>query len=157
MYKNRIDMTIAAEKLTTLNTLLTSLETECEILIPLDPVEAKRLAKMGLRNETFVRGVLDAAASNPALIPPTVDRAALERDKVAREQLLPIQQRVQRLHDLLASTNALLGADMYSGALAIYKTFKTFGPGAGLSMLLEDLGRRFARSKKATSPTTTPA
>jgi hypothetical protein len=103
---------------------------------------------MGLRNETFTRGILDAAGQNPTLIPSSLDLDALERDLTAREQLLPLQQRVQRLHDRLHHTNLLLGADLYSGARVIYKTLKAFGYAAGLGSLLEELGRRFSKKRK---------
>jgi hypothetical protein len=154
MYVDRLDITIPAEKLVNINAAFATLETEFDFLIALDRTAAKRMAKMGLRNETFSRSVLEAAAQNPSLIPGALNLPALNRDLNAREVLLPLQQRAQRLHDRLFHTNLVLGADMYSGALAVYKTLKTFGAAAGLGMLLEDLGRRFTR--KAPTTATTP-
>jgi hypothetical protein len=152
MLINRIDITIAAEKITVLNAAFTTIETELDFLLALDPETAKHIARMGLRNETFTRGALAAAAQNPALIPSSLDMAALDRDLVAWEQLLPFRQRAQRLYERLNDTSLVLGADLYSGALAIYKVLKAFGPAAGLGGLLQELSRRFKAKAKTENP-----
>ena len=152
MLARRIDAALTAETLTAVNAAYTTIETELDFLVSLEPAEARKMAKMGLRNETFTRATLEAAAQNPTVVPQAVDQAALERDKVLREQLLALQQRTQRLHDRLYHTNALFGAQMYSGALAIYKALKAFGRAMGLGMLLDELSRRFKQGPK-TAPT----
>ena len=146
----RIDAVYTAEKATAVNTALTTVEAELDFLIALTPSEGRRMVRMGLRNETFTRATLDAAALNPTIVPQAIDLAVFERDKALREQLQAVQQRVQRLHDRLYHTNAVLGAEMYGGALAIYKALKAFGRAAGLGMLLDDLSRRFKQRGKTT-------
>jgi hypothetical protein len=145
MLAQRIDAVLTAEKLTAVNAAYTTIEAELDFLVSLEPGVARHMAKMGLRNETFTRSAMEAATQNPTIVPQALDLAALERDKALRDQLLALQQRTQRLHDRLYHTNAVLGAEMYSGALAIYKALKAFGRAAGLGMLLDELGRRFKR------------
>jgi hypothetical protein len=55
-----------------------------------------------------------------------------------------------------AGTAALKRAAISSGALAIYKALKAFGPTAGLGELLADLKLRFRRARasgESTNPT----
>jgi hypothetical protein len=155
MLVRRIDAVLTAEKMTALNAAYTTIEAELDFLVSLEPGDARKMAKMGLRNETFTRATLEAAALNPTIVPLAVDQPALERDEALREQLLALQQRTQRLHDRLYHSNAVLGAQMYSGALGIYKALKVFGRAAGLGMLLDELGRRFKRTPK--TPVVDPA
>jgi hypothetical protein len=147
MLQDRIDVIIVAEKLARVHEAFTTIETELDFLVSVEPAVAKRLLRLGLRNETFTRGMLEAGAQNPTEIPQSVNLAALNRDLIARDQLLPVQKRAQKLYERLTHTNLLLGADLYSGALAIYKSLKAFGRAAGLGLLLEEFGRRFSKKK----------
>ncbi|MHA3770959.1 hypothetical protein ACXR0O_05410 [Verrucomicrobiota bacterium sgz303538] len=142
-YKDQIDIVIAAEDIPLINAALNTLETKLSFLQALDSTAIKRMAHFGLKNESFVLGAFEAARLNTDIVPPGMNLAAVERDQVAREQLAPIAQRVQRLHERLTHTRMLLGADMYGAARAIYKALQEFGRDSGLSALVEELGRRF--------------
>ncbi|MHA3771320.1 hypothetical protein ACXR0O_07250 [Verrucomicrobiota bacterium sgz303538] len=142
-YKDQIDIVIAAEDIPLINTALDTLETKLSFLQSLDPAALKRMAHFGTKNESFVLGAFEAARQNSDIVPSGLNLDAMERDRVAREQLAPIAQRVQRLHEKLTHTRMILGVDMYGAARAIYKALQEFGRDSGLSALVEDLGRRF--------------
>ena len=138
-----------------INAALDTLENKLGFLQALDPAALKRMAHLGLKNESFVLGAFEAARQNTNIVPPGMNLAAMERDRVARDQLTPIAQRVQRLNERLTHTRMLLGADMYGAARAIYKALQEFGRDSGLSALIEELGRRFKSQGLRKSDTTT--
>ncbi|MHA3770074.1 hypothetical protein ACXR0O_00890 [Verrucomicrobiota bacterium sgz303538] len=153
MKKQLIDITIAADDITAVTTALTTLQTKLSFLLPLEEAERKRLRRLGLRNETFSLGVIDIAQGNPQVVPAGIDMAALQRDVAAREQLLPLLREMQRLTRLMEDTVILLGCDIYEGGRALYKTMKVVGELHGLSEVIAELGRRFAK-KRTTEPAT---
>jgi len=162
-YKDRIDFTLSAEDAVAVNGAMNILEEKLPFLIALTKTDIRRMANIGLKNETFVMASIAAGQQNPQLIPPGISLAAIERDRVGREQLAAIAQRVQRLNEKLAHTRLLLGADLYGAARAIYKALQEFGRDAGLGDLLDTLSRRFkgqgVKKDATTSSTggTTPA
>lgn len=146
MKKHLIDITLGAESLTNLSTHLTGVESEITpIAYSLDDDQRKRLHRMGLRNETFSRATLDVARQNPSLVPITIDLAAIERDLVAREQLMPTLFRLRRMTRLLEDTVIALGVDAYNGARGLYKSMKVVAEINGMDEIVADLGERFAR------------
>ena len=84
-YKDQIDVTFTTEDVTEINAALTTLETKFSVLRALTKLELRRMSHLGLRNETFTVGAIAAAQQNTQLIPPGIDLAAVERDRVARE------------------------------------------------------------------------
>ncbi len=161
MKKHLVDMTIAGEDRTTMEGDVASLEAIVNTFAYLlDDDQRKRLQRYGLRNETFSRGVIDLAKQNPTLVPAHIDMAAIERDLVAREQILPLLFRVQRLVRLLEDTAIALGVDLYEAARGLYKIMQVTAEGSGVADTLAELGRRFARTTSGTAsqePPTPPA
>jgi hypothetical protein len=150
MKRDLIDIAPSAESLTTIQTHLTTIATECSFLVGLDEDQRTRLARLGLRNETFSLQVIETARQNPGAVPALIDLAGLLRDVDAREKLLPILIQMQTLTTLLEDTMILLGVDIYNGARAIYKTLQVVGDANGLSEILADLGKRFEKKSKQT-------
>jgi hypothetical protein len=142
-YKDQIDFTLSAEDAVLVNGALNLLEEKLSFLKALTRSDIRRLATMGLKNETFVMAAIEAAQQNAELIPPGLSLAGIERDRVGHELLAPIAQRVARLNEKFGHTRLLLGADLYGAARAIYKALQEFGRDAGLGDLLDTLSRRF--------------
>lgn len=153
-YKDLMDVAFTAEEITQAAAAVTTLEEIFSDLRSSTKEELRRTSKMGLRNETFTMEAITAGQQNPQLIPPGIDLAAVERDRVAREVLAPLAQRIQVLNEKLDHSRKLLGADLYGAARAIYKALQEFGKDAGISELLSQLGQRFKgqRRKAATQP-----
>ncbi len=160
MKKHLVDMTVSAEALTAALADITGLEGFVEpFAFTLDDDQRKRLQRLGLRNESFSRGVIELAQQNPGLVPATIELAALERDIAAREQLLPLLFRLKRLVRMLEDTTIALGVDMYEGARGLYKTMKVTAEINGLVEVITALGERFAaqgRRKQTPAEDPTP-
>ena len=160
MKNHIIDATIGAESITAMTTAVTTLNTEvAEFSVNLDDAERKHSQKMGTRNETFAREMLDFAQQYPNLIPAIIDVAELQRDLVAREQITPILFQVEALARTLRDTHTALGIDLYNGTRAMYKTVKPIAAIHGVQDVINRIGLRFAeqgKRKTAPTPETTP-
>jgi hypothetical protein len=156
-YTDQIDVVFTAEDLTEITGAVTLLEAKLSGLRALNKTQMRRIAHFGLRNETFSMEAISAGAQHPELIPPGISLAAIERDRVAREVLGPIAQRIQVLNEKLDHSRRLMGADLFGAARAIYKALQEFGGQAGIGELLEQIGRRFkAQGRRgATEPSST--
>jgi hypothetical protein len=108
----------------------------------------KRLAKIGLKSESFAREALELARINEELIPRGLDLDRLERTiqnrDAIRARLIKAQLLVQRLQAL----SVLLGVDSYSDALDIYQALKRHGTDQALRASVKELGRIFKRGRK---------
>ena len=160
MKNHIIDATIGAESITAMTGAVTTLNTEvAEFSVNLDDAERKHSQKMGTRNETFAREMLDFAQQYPNLIPAIIDVAELQRDLVAREQITPILFQVEALARTLRDTHTALGIDLYNGTRAMYKTVKPIAAIHGVQDVINRIGLRFAeqgKRKTAPTPETTP-
>lgn len=158
MSTHKVDFTVGAETLTTLAGHLTGLtQTLGLFVVGMQERDRKTLRRMGGKSEQFVMQALELAKANATFIPANIDLAALERDKAAREALLPIYMQFAALTKQLSDTLELCGIDMVAGALDCYKSLKLFGKAAGLEELVKDLGKTFARSSRSTEePVPTP-
>jgi hypothetical protein len=159
MLKNHlIDISIAAESLTALRTAAAAMATELgTIAVTLDDAQVKYSAHMGLRNETFSREMLQVAEERPGLVPDTINVAAIKRDITARDQLGPIVIQLRAMTKLAEDTHSALGIDAYNGCRALYMSLKVIAKVAGISEIITDIGRRFARpSRRTQEPTPEP-
>ena len=155
MKKHLIDTTFAPEDLTSATGAAATIRASLPSLRNLNEDERTRLQRMGLRNESFSMGIIEVARLHPQAVPAGIDMAALERDIVAREQLLPLLRELQALTKLIEDTIELCGCDIFEGARALYKTLQVTGELYGLSEVIAELGRRFAmppRKKAAPAP-----
>src|SRR6478735_1833125 len=154
MFKNLIDMTVGAESLTTVDTAQTTLETTFNFATSVPVDERMKLFKIGANTEEFAARILELAKRNIDLLPRGLDLDAIERDKVAREQLIPRLDRLRQFVERLEHTVLLLGVDYLAGTRVAYRSLKANGKTAGLEDLLADIGQCFAHPRKpaATTP-----
>jgi hypothetical protein len=162
MRNHLIDVTIPAEALAALAASTTTLsQTVAGFAISLDPAQRVDHARLGFRNETFARSVLDLANQKPEIVPATIDVTAVQRDLLAREQLLPVLLQLKSVTQLVEDTTIALGIDIFESARGIYMSAKVTSGISGTSTVLKEIGRRFEgigrKKKPATEPTpTTP-
>ena len=152
MYKDRIDKVVTAEQFTTLDTAITDLLASTEFLQAVDPAEAKHMVKMGQKTETFALKAIEIGKQHIGLLPRDLDLTKVERDVALRQALLIRFLQIKHLHQLMQETMMLLGTDIYSAALAIYRSLKANGKEAGLASLLAELGITFAKQRKKNAP-----
>ena len=154
MSQNVISLELTDAQLTAAGDALTALETVLDDLIALDADEARSLVKMGPKSEAFVRQTLSVLGQNPQIVPPSLELANAQADQVALDRLRPILIRLARLAERGHDTETALGSDMMDVALQGYALLKVAGRQQGLDGLRQELGSRFARSRrrKGTDP-----
>ena len=149
MSQNVISLELTDAQLTAAADALTALETALGGLIALDPDEARSLVKMGAKSETFVRQTLNILGQNPQIVPPSLELPNAQADQIALDRLRPILIRLARLAERGNDTETALGSDMMDVALQGYALLKVSGRQQGLDSLRQELGSRFARSRRA--------
>ena len=120
--------------------------------IVLQSEQKRTLTKMGGKSEMFCRQTLDLLASNPQIVPPSVDVLDAREDLAAfdalRPRLLQLRQLVERGED----TSMALGSDAMTCALAGYALLKVAGKGEALKSARRQLSVRFSKSARAEAP-----
>ncbi len=157
MYQDQIDVTMAAEDLTSADGAQTTLETVFGFCRSIPADKRKRLFKLGDQTVAFAYQILELAKNNADLLPRNLDLAAIERDMIAWEQLSDRSLRMRQLAERMEHTTMLVGSDFLGGTLATYKALQLNGKAAGLESVLADIGQRFLRKRKVTQVPTEPA
>lgn len=148
MSQNIIDITFEDEALTDIDGALDTLNARFGGLVALDPVKRRRLHKMGDKSEAFCRLAVDVLTSNPQILPPTFDLAALKRDVAALDALRARTVLVMRLYQRMLDTEMALGSDIMSNSVEGYQLLKLAGKSGGLDSLRKQLSVRF-KTKRA--------
>lgn len=148
MSQNIIDITFEDEALADIDGALGTLNARLGGLVALDPVRRRRLHKMGDKSEAFCRLAVDVLTSNPQILPPTFDLAALQRDVAALDALRARTVQLMRLYQRMLDTEMALGSDIMSNSVEGYQLLKLAGKSGGLDSLRKQLSVRF-KSKRA--------
>jgi len=148
MSQNIIDITFEEAALADIDGALATLNAQFGGLVALDPVKRRRLHKMGDKSEAFCRLAVDVLTSNPQILPPTFDLAALQRDVAALDALRARTVMVMRLYQRMLDTEMALGSDIMSNSVEGYQLLKLAGKSGGLDTLRKQLSVRF-KSKRA--------
>ena len=148
MSQNIVDITFEESALANVDAALRTLDAGLTGLIGLDPVRRRRLHKMGDKSEAFCRLAVDVLTSNPQILPPTFDLAALQRDVAALDALRARTVQLMRLYQRMLDTEMALGSDIMSNSVEGYQLLKLAGKSGGLDSLRKQLSVRF-KSKRA--------
>ncbi|RYD71346.1 MAG: hypothetical protein EOP84_25040 [Verrucomicrobiaceae bacterium] len=152
MKNHLIDITITPEALTDMRAAVATLSTETEVFgIHLDEAQRKHSMKIGTRNESFVRDMLEFARQHPHLVPSGIDITAIQRDLTARDQITPLLFQIKALTRTLEDTHLALGIDLFNGTRGFYKAVKPIALINGVQDIIARIGQRFARQKKTTT------
>ena len=152
--QNLASMVITAEQEARILSGIAEIETTLVGLIALDPDDRASLLMLGPKSDHFARGTIRLAQQNPTLVPPSMDLAGAVADLEARDRLERIDAALKRLSTLVDDTKAALGSDIMAFARTIYGMFKVLGPAHGISEAVEEIGYRWARSRRKPKPTT---
>ncbi|MHA3770859.1 hypothetical protein ACXR0O_04905 [Verrucomicrobiota bacterium sgz303538] len=152
MFKDRIDLAIAPEDHTAVDAAQLAIEQKYSFTQSLPVEDRKSLLKLGSETEVFANRILELAKLNLDLLPKGIDLAKIERDKTAREELLPRLQRMRQMTERMEHTIMLLGTDYLSGTLCLYRSLQANGKAAGIEDLLADIGHCFSKRRKAKTP-----
>ncbi len=148
MFIDRIDLSLASEDLTGLGGNFTSIEQFLATLPVVSNMERKYLSKLGMKNEGLALRIIEAGRLHPDVLSRGIDFAKIDRDLIARAQLLGPLNRAQHAVTRLQDVRLLLGVDLYAAALSIYNSLRRNAQTASLRAIVEELSQGFARPRR---------
>ncbi|MHA3770422.1 hypothetical protein ACXR0O_02665 [Verrucomicrobiota bacterium sgz303538] len=148
MYIDRIDLTLPEADIATLLAAFTSAEASLEFLPSVSTPDRKRYAKLGLKNESLAKQIIEVGRANPDLIPRGINFEKIDRDLIAREQLRTLKIILERLLGRVNDAMLLTGVDIYAAALSIYHCLRRNADTASLKEVVDELKRGFARPSR---------
>ena len=148
MLQNLISLTIAPERLKSIDTTLTALESLFDDFIELSVAQRRELLKLGPKSEVFCRETLSVMERSPGALPVDFDMDAVREDREALDQVRPILSRLRMLVTLAEDTEMALGSDLYKAALEGYRFARASGAGALLDELKAQANPRFKSNRK---------
>lgn len=151
MPKNEIHVEIPQEKAQQLLEKINELRELMEpYLTSLTKEERSSLPKMKDKTQPFVSKTVDYVKTNPKMIPPMMNAAAMKKDFDLYQSLSPIYGILLQLESNLSDTLLLAGHEAYKQALLYYASVKMSAkmgdPDA--KSIQEDLGKRFSAQGK---------
>lgn len=148
--QNLISMNLTNEQLAAVDAALTALENNLSEMVALTADQRRTMRRMGNKSEAFCRQTLSLLEQNPQIVNPNLGLEGVIADLACLDVLRPRLQRLTRLSERGADTQAALGSDVMSGALQGYGLLKLSGRDQGLEALRTSLGARFAKKPKVT-------
>ncbi|MEJ2789695.1 MULTISPECIES: hypothetical protein [unclassified Pseudoxanthomonas] len=152
MTQNRISMTFEAERLERIDSALTALETDLDLLIALTVEERSDLVKMGNKSRAFCTSALAVAEQHAGLMPRDFNYDAFRQDHAALEALRPRAARLAHLMQRVSDTELALGSDLMAASLEVYGVIKVAGKDKGVDEARRELSQRFVRRNRTASP-----
>ena len=152
MLQNLISLTIAPERLKSIDTTLTALESLFDDFIELSVEQRRELLKLGPRSEVFCRETLSVMERSPGALPADFPMDSVRQDREALDQVRPILSRLRMLVTLAEDTEMALGSDLYKAALEGYRFARAGGKGAMLDELKAQANPRFGNQGRRRKP-----
>lgn len=148
--QNLVSMTLTNDQLVAVDAALTALETNLSQMVALTKEQRRTVPRMGGKSEAFCRQTLSLLTQNPQIVNPNLGLEDALSDLSALDVLRPRLQRLTRLSERGADTEAALGSDVMAASLKGYGLLKLSGRGQGLEALRASLGARFAKKPRVT-------
>jgi hypothetical protein len=121
------DTTYAAEDITALDAAITAALDRTEIMPTTDLATLKRLAKMGLKSESFSREALAEAKLHIDLMPRGLNVTRMETNIANRDLLRTRLAQIEELRARLRAAVILHGVDGYNDGLTVYRALQSNG------------------------------
>ncbi|MBW4658292.1 MAG: hypothetical protein KME15_06430 [Drouetiella hepatica Uher 2000/2452] len=121
-------------------------------LINLSQDERRSLPRMGDKTRVFIQKTMEVANQNSDFLPRSFEVANMQREVELYEELYPILLAIAKLHELVEDTYMTAGNEAYTSARTVYSSAKVNGRGIGVDAVVDDLGRRFSRKPRKSSP-----
>jgi hypothetical protein len=142
------DIVLVAEDLTSFDAGITSATTIAETFPTEETATVKRLAKIGMKSESFAREALEVARVAEDLLPRALDLARMERTIANRDAMRLRYTRLRQLLERVEAALILLGVDAYRDGLDVYDALKRHGTDQALREAVYQLGRAFRRAQE---------
>ena len=123
------------------------------IVIALDAGKRRRLVRMGDGSEPFCRKTYIAGRDNRHALPATLNVEEMGRDLESHDEINKRLTRLTRLMEKVRDTEAAVGSDVMTAALATYHFLQAAG-GEGLDEVNRELAKRFQGQGKRPEPAT---
>jgi hypothetical protein len=147
--RNRINMVIDPEKMTTITEALDTLDNELAFAKPLTKKEREELLKLGDGSITFVNKATELVLLNSDFMPKKFNVEEQTNDTTLFNQLTAISLRLDQLKLKISDTRRLAGSEAYAGALTIYDQAQKADVDDALEPYVDELARRFARKSSS--------
>lgn len=156
---NRVSAVLTQEESDAALASLDSVRQKMPFLIDLTAEEKRGLPRIDAGAQPWASEILKLATRNQDFLPRGFDLDEMRRDVTLWSAIIPIQQSITKLAQLVDNTYTAVAADAYSAALAVYSFAKHNNIGTeGLDTLMDELSKRFAKKTgKKTTDTQNPS
>lgn len=130
-----------------------ALRTTLAWTLSLSPEERKAHLKASDATEAFLLKCLQLGQQCPEIVPRTVDIQEMAKDVEVRPFLQDLRSQLMTVLQRVDDTLMVCGGEAFEAGLQIYRGARSFGEGLGIDDQIEELSRRFQKSKSsATNP-----
>jgi hypothetical protein len=144
MTPNELSATLSENDIQDINNAIALINKKMPFLVHLTIGERRRRFKMGDKSLAFVNNSINAAQSNPDILPSSFDLEELRRDYQLAATLTEIQTQLSQLSEKVDDTLLSVGSDAMTNSLTIYDYVKTAAKRVpGLKSIADQLGTRF--------------
>ncbi len=147
MAENRVSATLTPEDVEAILGAIATIKERLPFLLSMTSEESKALQRLGDRSRGFVAKALELATQHPEILPGLFDRQEMADDWELFEALYPIQKALEELTAQVSDTTAIAGSEAYGAARLVYNYAKAGNLDGELEPYLEDLSKRFRRSR----------
>ena len=145
IHKNNLDVTLTTEQSAGVTAAVAALYTAMPFLVSLTNADRRRLTKLGDKSEAFVRQAHQIVRDHEDVLPAGINLDQMDRDAAIRDLLLPVHQQLTQILTMVNDTITVAGSDLMKASHIVYRALKSHGEEAGLRLVRDELGRRFAR------------
>ena len=147
--QNIVTGTFTAAQRTAIEGAVQTILANLPFAVDLSILQRRDLLKMGDKSVAFVRKAKELAQQNPAWLPATFPRQEFIDDLTRYDDLASVEMLVTTLLEKITDTRMASSSDAMVAALMLYGIAKAAGAGSNLDDLLQDMGSRFSKKKKA--------
>lgn len=153
MAENKVSAVLSAEDVESIINSIQQIKDKLPFLIDLSTEEKKNLPKLGDKSIAFVNKAVEVAQQYADFLPRNFSVDELKKDFELYSQLQRINMLLRELFEKLDDTETEVGSELYVGCLSVYNNLKNNKIEGELELLLDDLGKKFAKRKKQIVPT----
>jgi hypothetical protein len=151
-----INATLSEQDLQEIKQAIIKIQQKLPFLITLSAIERRRLFKMGDKRLAFVQTSLNAAQSNPNILPASFDLSGFANDYRLATTLTEVEMLLSQLTEQVDDTLLAVGSEAMTSSLTVYDYVKTAAKKTpGLKSIAEQMGNLFRAMKSKPAKSTT--
>lgn len=151
-YQN-IDAVISPADLQAVRDAFATILQKLPFLVTLTAAERRTVFKAGPDSLSFVENAQVAAKNNPAIFPASFDSAGFKKDVELFAVLTELNSLAASVASQIDDTRMAVGSEAMQGGSQVYKYVQTGAKTTpGLKTIADQLGERFKRAGKKTTP-----